>query len=375
MKYLSGLSNLEYLDIQHTEVSDAGLKQLVGMPKLRHLSASGNNGITDAGLSSLAGMPNLEIIGVSECKITGSSFKDLAKLTKLKDLWISGNPVTDDHVMALKDIRSLKEVGFTGTKVSEEAALELKKARPDMRVRDIAGDEVVLDKKLTPRPKMPVEDLTKVAADFKLTAEAFHKEYEADRVAAAKKYKDKVIELSGEVDSVGRNIGGDAYITLKVDKQLIGVMCMTVDEFPWTKAVKGQKIKIKGRWPEFTIAAGIINCVFVETGEYQAIVKSVDELAKEWAADAEATVKKYDKKHMILSGEVAAKEYNSAGAATITLKTDGKVKVKCSFTAFDKDAVKKVKIGEKIKVLGEFTLNFGSGDEAALYFCLPMPPK
>lgn len=372
---LSGLKNLQYLDIQNSGVSDAGLKHLAGLPKLRHLSASGNKGVTDASLSHLAGLPNLEILSLSECKITGTGFKDLAKLTKLKELWINGNPVTDEHVPALKEVRSLKEVAFTGTKVSEEASLELKKARPALRVRDLAGDEVSLEKKPEPKPKKPVEDLTKVKADFTLTAEAFHKEVVADQAAAAKKYKDKVIELTGEVDGASRNISGDAFITLKVEKQLIGVMCATADPYPWAKAVKGQKITIKGRWPEFAFSAAIINCAFVETGEYQGIAKTADELAKEWAKDSEAVVKNYEKKHIILSGEVAAKEFNSAGAATITFKTDEKekAKVKCSFTAFDKDAVKRMKIGEKIKVLGEFTLNFAGGDEVQLYFCLPMP--
>jgi uncharacterized protein (DUF1330 family) len=372
LKNVTGLTGLKRLDVQHTRVTDEGLKFLVGMPGLLDLSASGNK-ITDAGLVHLSGIPNLENISLWECKITGSGFKELARLTKLKKLGISGNPVTDAHVINLKDISRLTEVDFAGTKVSDEAALALKQARPEIRVRDVIGDEVSLEKKPPTRSRPPVEDLSKVEPAFKMTAEEFFKEYEAGKNTAAEKYKGKVIELSGEIDGIGRNFGGDPYVTLKVEKQLLGVMCFTAEEHPWAKVVRGQKIKIKGKWPEFTVASSLIYCAFVETGEYAGIRLSAEELAKEYAADPEATVKKYDKKFLVMTGEVVSKEFNSAGAASVELKSGNKVKVKCSFTATEKDVTKPIKVGQTIEVVGEFTLNFAGGNDVGIYFCLPMP--
>lgn len=372
MKHLAGLTGLQRLDVQHTQVTDAGLKHLAGLPSLRELSASSNK-ITDAALTPLAEVPNLETLSVTDCKITGSGFKALSKLSKLKELRVSGNPVTDEHVLALKDIKGLKEVAFTGTKVSEEVALALKQARPDMRVRDVAGDEVALDKKPEPRPKPPpTEDISKVAPAFKLTAEDFHKEYEADKNAAAQKYKGKVIELSGEVQTVKRIDADRSMLLLKVEKSFFGVQCVTTEEQPWAKVAPGQQIKIKGKWPEFSAGAAIIDCVFVETGEYAAIRISAADLAKEYAADGEAAVKKYDKKYLVITGEVVSKEFNSVGAGAVVLKTGNKVKVECSFTADEKDVVKAFKVGQSIKVVGQFTLNFASGDEVSVYFCLPL---
>src|SRR5262249_47468777 len=159
----------------------------------------------------------------------------------------------DDHVMVLKDIPGLKEINLTGSKVSDDVALALKKARPDMRVRDVAGDDVVVDKQPATRPKPAAEDISKGEPAFEVNADEFYKEYQADKNAAAEKYKGKVIELSGAVDGVGRNISGDSYVTLKVEKQLIGVTCVTVDEQPWARVVPGQKVKIKGKWPEFSV--------------------------------------------------------------------------------------------------------------------------
>jgi internalin A len=370
MNHLAGLTGLKYLNLYATRVTEAGLKHLSGLTALKRLNITENKQITDAALAPLAALPNLETLWASDCKITGSGLKELAKHAKLRELSVSGNPITDEHVLALKDLKTLQDLNLTGTKVSDEVAIELKKANPKLRVRDAAGDEVALDKK--PRPKPKVEDISKVEPDFKLTADAFYKEYEADRAAATKKYKDKVIELSGEVDGMGRNISGDSHITLKVEKQLIGVMCVTADEQPWAKAVKGQKVKIKGKWPEFSVGAALIYCVFVETGEYKGIPITAAELAKEFAADGEATVKKYEGKILVLTGEVVAKEFNSAGAAGIELKSDNKVKVKCSFTATEKDVTKPIKVGQKLTVVGEFTLNFANRDEVGLYFCLPV---
>ncbi len=370
VKHLAGLTGLKTLNLYATRVTEKGLAHLSGLTALQRLNLTENKQITDAALAPVAAIPNLETLWASDCKITGTGLKDLAKHAKLKEISVSGNPVTDEHVRALKDLKTLTELNLTGTKVSDEVALELKKANPKLRVRDAAGDEVALEQK--PRPKPNVEDISKVEPAFKLTAEAFYKEYADDRAAATKKYKDKVIELSGEVDGMGRNFSGEAYVTLKVEKQLIGVTCATADEQPWAKAVKGQKVKIKGKWPEFSVGAALIYCVFVETGEYKGIPITAAELAKEYAADREATVKKYDGKHLVLTGEVVAKEFNSAGAAGMELKADGKVKVQCSFTAFEKDVTKPIKVGQKITVVGEFTLNFASRDEVTLYFCLPV---
>jgi Leucine-rich repeat (LRR) protein len=370
LKPIGQLTSLRELNVQNTRVSDAGLKHISGLKNLKRLSASDNKRIADAGLEALAGLENLEVLWVSDCKVTGSGLKHLAGLTKLKDLAINGNPVTDAGIAELTRLRSLKEVNLTGTRTSEEAAIALKKERPELRVRDLAGDEVVLNPRPAPK-RAPAEDLAKAEPDFKLSVDQFYKEYEAGRNTAAEKYKNKVIELTGEVDGMGRNISGDAYVSIKLEKQLIGVMCFTAQAEPWAKVAKGQKVKLKGKWPEFAVTAALVNCSFTETGDYQAVALSAPELAKQYEADKVATTKKYDKRQLVITGVVEDREFNSVGAATFTLKGTDKVKVKCSFTAFEKDAAKKIKIGQTVKLIGEFAFNFG-GETVDLFFCLPI---
>lgn len=373
LKDIGKLTGLKELSLYATRITDDGLKSLAGMPALKVLSLTENRQLTDAALTAVAAIPNLESLRASNClKITGSGLKDLAKHAKLKELWINGNPVTDENAVVLKDLKTLERLDLAGTKVSDEVAIEIKTAHPKARILDASSTEVSLAKKVPPKPKPKGEDLTGVAADFTMTAEAIQKEYATDKGAAEKKYMGKVIELSGTVQTIGR-VGGDTpYIGLKAGKEILGVICITVDQEPWGVAVPGQAVKVKGRWPKDAFGLALTQSVFTDTGKYNAVTLTAEALAKEFAADAAGTVKKYDKRHVKLSGEIAAKEFNSAGAASVTLKTEGKITVKVSFTANENDLTKPLKAGQKLTVVGEFTLNFDTRDDVNLYFCYPL---
>jgi len=371
IKHLVVLTGLRDLNLYATRVTNEGLKHVGAMTSLQRLSLSNNKKITDDGVKHLAGLNKLETLSLQDCGVAGGCLKDLSGLSSLKTLWLNGNPVTDAGVMELKSLRALKDLYLTGTKVSDEAAIELKKSRPDMRIADVTGDDVTLAKNVPVKPKIVSEDLSKTAPAFTMTADKFFAEYKADRDAASKKYKGQVIELSGTVASMGRNFAGESHVALQAGKDFLGVMCFTAEFEPWTKVVPGQKVKIKGKWPDYPFVPTLIHCDFIETGKYEGIALSAAELAKEYATDHEAASKKYDKKYLILTGVVENKEFNSAGAASVQLKVAGKVKVFCSFTAFEKDVTKAIKVGQSIKLIGEYTLNSGK-DEVGIYFCLPI---
>jgi tRNA_anti-like len=120
------------------------------------------------------------------------------------------------------------------------------------------------------------------------------------------------------------------------------------------------------------IHPALVSCVFVDAGEYAGVRLTAAALATEWAADSQATAKKYKGKHLVVTGEVAAKQPQDGGAVDLVLKTGTKVKVVCVFPGFEKDATKGMRVGQTVTAVGEFTLNFGGGDEVALYYCLPL---
>lgn len=217
--------------------------------------------------------------------------------------------------------------------------------------------------------KQAAEDpVANVEPAFRLTAEEYQPQ------AGDAKFSGQVVELTGTVSGVGRNAGGEAFVTLK-SPGLLGVMCFTTDPEPWATVAQGQKVRLKGLWASPLVAPRLLWCVVVEPGEYAAVRIAATDLAKEYAADPEATVKKYDKKNLVITGEIASKSANDAGAVTLGLKSGNAIAVKCSFTAFDKDVTAGYEVGQTVTVFGEFTLNFGSGDSVELYFCLPLQGK
>lgn len=366
-------SSLRELNITNTSITSEGLKSLVNLKQLRQLYLSGTS-VDDAGLVHLQALSGLEYLSLSECKIVGTGLKHLAGLPKLKDLSLSGNAIKDDALPALEKFPALTNVNLTGTKVNDDAALALKKALPKATIRDVAGDDVVLNPRKVER-KLVGEDITSKEPHFKVTAADFLAEYKKNSQATKEKYAKKIVELTGEVTNMGTNFSNDPYLTLKVEGDFVGVMCITRTATPWASVLPGQTVTIKGEWPEFAFAAALVNCSVMKTGPAKHFELTAEALAKEVAADTDdQTNKKYKDKYIVLSGKVIDKTFNSAGAGTLTLETSGKPAVKCSFTAFDKSGVKAIKVGDTIRVAGQYTFNFGK-DDVTIYFCQRMPAK
>lgn len=59
----------------------------------------------------------------------------------------------------------------------------------------------------------------KTRKGFKLSAAALIAAYEANEVAADEKFKGKLIEVTGVVDTIAKDIMGDPYVTLGSDKE------------------------------------------------------------------------------------------------------------------------------------------------------------
>ncbi len=92
LKELSGLKDLQTLDLGRTQVTDAGLKELSGLKNLQTLDLSGTQ-VTDAGLKELSGLKNLRTLLLQGTKVTQAGLKELSGLTNLQT--ISVTKVTD----------------------------------------------------------------------------------------------------------------------------------------------------------------------------------------------------------------------------------------------------------------------------------------
>ncbi|MSQ96825.1 MAG: tetratricopeptide repeat protein [Gemmataceae bacterium] len=100
---LSALTQLEYLDLTGSSVTDTGLAQLRVLPNLLVLRLGSCHGITDHGLAHIAALPHLEGLVLAGCLVTDHGLIHLSRLKKLADLSLAGcSNITQGGVAALK---------------------------------------------------------------------------------------------------------------------------------------------------------------------------------------------------------------------------------------------------------------------------------
>lgn len=118
-----------WTDLQAERLTDEGLKHLADIPELDNLYVSGG-GVTDKGVEQLASLKKLSGLSFGACpQVTGSGF---AKLTDLpiRNLDIGNTAAGTDSVKHLDKIKLLRSVTF-GPSVSAKAVAEFKKNHSD----------------------------------------------------------------------------------------------------------------------------------------------------------------------------------------------------------------------------------------------------
>jgi hypothetical protein len=109
---LEGKSNVRYLNLAKTSVTDEGMKHLRGM-NLQSLDLSATR-ITDAGLATLGEF----------------DFPDLKEIVLIR------TPITDEGLMHLASFKALEWVSTRGTKVTRDGIRKFKVKRPEAGVLD-----------------------------------------------------------------------------------------------------------------------------------------------------------------------------------------------------------------------------------------------
>lgn len=98
-------TDLIWLDLSRTGVSDAGLRVLGRMPNLQHLDLRGT-AIGDAGLAALAPLRNLQTLGLYGTAVTDAGLPALQRLPGLRRLYVGGTKVTAAGVASLGRART-----------------------------------------------------------------------------------------------------------------------------------------------------------------------------------------------------------------------------------------------------------------------------
>jgi len=100
--FAEGTTTLDSVSLVNSDLTDAGIKSLATLPKLRRLSLEGTK-VTDAGLGELCNIETLEFVDLSNTAITEKGLAQLNKLTKLKSLFLSDGQLSSEGKDKLHD--------------------------------------------------------------------------------------------------------------------------------------------------------------------------------------------------------------------------------------------------------------------------------
>jgi hypothetical protein len=134
LAHLRTATGLEQLSLAHTPITDTGLAHLAGLVGLKELRLS-DTSITDAGLKHLKGLTRLEELALSDAAITDAGLAELAELTRLERLSLRGTSITDRGLAHLKGLKRLRHLELFFTAVTPAGAAKLKESLPYTLIR------------------------------------------------------------------------------------------------------------------------------------------------------------------------------------------------------------------------------------------------
>jgi hypothetical protein len=216
--------------------------------------------------------------------------------------------------------------------------------------------------------RLEKKDRARPTETIAVSAETFDQELRKDKAAAAKKFEPVLIEITGVVRNVGSR-DQETFVTLEADAASLGVLCLFANEKqPWAKISKGQKVKLRGLWPEVVSVPQLVDCEIVELGPSPAQELKAETLAELFAKDKDGTRKKYADRPLIVTGFKVDAKRNDLGAVRIFLKGAGETRVDCGFDADDGAEALATPLGQALRLVGEFSL-IESMDMPALRGC------
>lgn len=119
LAHLSGLKNLENLNLNKNPIGDAGLAHLAGLARLKTLHLWKTN-VTSAGLAHLSDMSQLRSLFLAGCAITDDGLRQLRNFRQLEFLSLYGTQVTDAGMRELTGLTRLKKLEIGATKVTDD---------------------------------------------------------------------------------------------------------------------------------------------------------------------------------------------------------------------------------------------------------------
>ncbi|WP_417396975.1 leucine-rich repeat domain-containing protein [Gimesia chilikensis] len=132
---LAKIPQLVELDLsENSLLSDPGMQHLSGLKEMQKLNLW-RVALTDEGIKPLQGLTKMKWLNLDNTQVTDAGLKYLKDMHQLEFLHLGSTPVSDAGLPALEGLTSLKELTVTRTAVSEAGVQELKKKLPNTKIQ------------------------------------------------------------------------------------------------------------------------------------------------------------------------------------------------------------------------------------------------
>lgn len=141
----NALPRFESITCHKVTFTDAGLVEIAKCENLTSVFISGAANITDSGLKHLVGLKKLRSLcllaqAAPRLKITDAGLKAVAEMSQLRDLWLGDMPITDAGLKELEKLTHLQELQIDSKLVTPGAIRELGKKLPDCWIQPSNGN-------------------------------------------------------------------------------------------------------------------------------------------------------------------------------------------------------------------------------------------
>lgn len=111
---------------------------------------------------------------------------------------------------------------------------------------------------------MKHKDLQKKKPDFVITAVSLQKTFEDEEAAATTKYVNKILDISGTIESVKTGEGNILSVSLKTGSESSSVICTFPSATDPALFKTGNQITIRGECSGFLMDILLNNCTVIE---------------------------------------------------------------------------------------------------------------
>ncbi len=117
-------SEITYLKLDGTSITDVGLLELLELPKLVQLSLVRTR-ITDEGVRDLCRLKSLRALDLSETAIQGDCLKNIAKIPDFSLLRLTKTRINDDHLLEVAKMSNLKVLSLDECELTSKGLMHL----------------------------------------------------------------------------------------------------------------------------------------------------------------------------------------------------------------------------------------------------------